>query len=132
MKVEYGGPEQCCEHHKNNGKYSAEPLLQILTRFFKTYLAGGEVSHCYELEHEAEDAEETHQHPDIKIRDIAHLWSGLSHPGVHGDQGEERGHPHSHPGSHLRHGHEQVGVACQIERFMVSWFMFTHCSDVST
>ena len=85
-----------------------------------------------ELEDEADHAEEADHHPDVKIGDIAHIRGGLSHPGVHGDQGEERGHPHSHPGSHLRHGHEQVGVAWEIERFMVSWFMFTHCSDVST
>ena len=60
------------------------------------------MSHCYELEHEAEDAEETHQHPDIKIRDIAHLWSGLSHPGVHGDQGEQRGHADTNSGCYLQ------------------------------
>ena len=68
-----------------------------------------------ELEDEADHTEEADHHPDVKIGDIAHIRGGLSHPGVHGDQGEERGHPHSNPGSHLRHRHEQVAVACKVK-----------------
>ena len=55
-----------------------------------------------ELEDEADHAEEADHHPDVKIGDIAHIRGGLSRPGVHGDQGEQRGHADTNSGCYLQ------------------------------
>ena len=63
---------------------------------------GYEMSDQDELEDEAEDTGEADHHPDVKIGDIAHIRGGLSHPGVHGDQGEQRGHADTNSGCYLQ------------------------------